>query len=97
MTRSGGQELFPGEMAYSVWICAQAMPQRGHDLWGGGGTGEGKEKGLEEARVMAPLRSELTGEFRPEHGRKEPQTWESVPLWEKPGPVTGSLGHLLTT
>ena len=27
---------------------------------------------------MAPLRSELTGEFRPEHGRKEPQTWESV-------------------
>ena len=23
---------------------------------------------------MAPLRSELTGEFRPEHGRKEPQT-----------------------
>ena len=46
---------------------------------------------------MAPLRSELTGEFRLEHGRKEPQTWESVPLWEKPGPVTGSLGHLLTT
>lgn len=42
-------------MAYSVWICAQAMPQRGHDLWGDG-TGEGKEKGLsEEARVMASL------------------------------------------
>lgn len=28
---------------------------------------------------MAPLRSELTGEFRPEHGRKEPQTQGS--LW----------------
>lgn len=65
-------------MAYSVWICAQAMPQRGHDLWGDG-TGEGKEKGLREARVMAPLRSELTGEFRPEHGRKELQTQGS--LW----------------
>ena len=39
-----------------------------------------KEKGLhEEARVMAPLRSELTGEFRPEQGRKEPQTQGS--LW----------------
>ena len=46
MPRSGGQELFPGDMAYSVWICAQAMPQRGHDLWGVGvGLGRGRKKG----------------------------------------------------
>lgn len=56
-----------------MWIRAQEMPQRGHDLWWDG-TGEEKEKGLcEKAGITTPPGSELIGELRPECGRKEPQ------------------------
>lgn len=61
------------------------------------GLGRGRKKGSRRpgswhhSEVSSQVSSDLNMA-----GRNPKLRRESVPSWEKPGPVTGSLGHLLT-